>query len=315
MLPTTDKPSDKLSDKPSSKPSNTLFHKENRTIWIIVAVVLLVALLLIACIAAGSDRAASRIALPTGTPALSPAPSISPTPEATALPEGYRLPLVPIFDTPEQTTPPTPYASSLASSPPEEVEGEADPITGVYTEEERTFLAAGFLEGEPVALFVIRQQGDKLTALSLCPETEEGLSLGEAIAALKKQAEEEAGIALTEYVYMDFAALPALGKAAGAEEAYVAMGQEALSLAGEERARAMLLLGAELFDALKDITPLNALLLQSSISGQWGSSLKLSRLWGLGSAMKKCSERVLVLVPEGGSAEQKKILKNFFVTR
>lgn len=314
MLPTTDKPSNKL--------SNTLFHKENRTIWIIVAVVLLVALLLIACIATGGDRAASRITLPTGTPALSPAPSISPTPEATALPEGYRLPLVPIFDTPEQTMPPTPYASFSApfstfsaSSPPEEVEGEADPITGVYTEEERTFLAAGFLEGEPVALFVIRQQGDKLTALSLCPKTEEGLSLGEAIAALKKQVEEEAGISLTEYVYMDFAALPTLSKAAGAEEAYVAMGQEALSLAGEEQARAMLLLGAKLFDALKDISPLNALLLQSSISGQWGSSLKLSRLWGLGSAMKKCSERVLVLVPEGGSAEQKKILKNFFVTR
>lgn len=298
---------------------DTLFNKENGTIWIIVAVVLLVALLLIACIATGSDRAASRITLPTATPALSPAPSISPTPGATALPEGYRLPLVPIFDTPEQTTPPTPYASSpvssSASSPPEEVEGEADPIAGVYSEEERTFLAAGFLEGEPVALFVIRQQGDKLTALSLCPKTEEGQSLGEAIAALKKQVEEEAGIALTEYVYMDFAALPALSKAAGAEETYVAMGQEALSLAGEERARAMLLLGANLFDALKDITPLNALLLQSSISGQWGSSLKLSKLWGLGSAMKKCSERVLVLVPEGGTTEQKNILKNFFTTR
>lgn len=290
---------------------DTLFNKENGTIWIIVTVVLLVALILIACIVAGSDRAASRITLPTATPALSPAPSISPTPGATALPEGYRLPLVPIFDTPEQTTPPTPSTFS----PPETEEKEVAPIAGVYSEEERTFLAAGFLEGEPVALFVIRQQEDKLTALSLCPQIESGLSLGEAIAALKKQVEEEAGIALTEYVYMDFAALPALSKAAGAEETYVAMGQEALSLAGEERARAMLLLGAKLFDALKDITPLNALLLQSSIPGQWGSSLKLSKLWALGSAMKKCSERVLVLVPEGGTVEQKNILKNFFTTR
>lgn len=294
MLPTKDK----------------LFSRESRIIWIIVALVLVMALILIVSIAAGNDRAASRITLPTATPALSPAPSISPTPGTTALPEGYRLPLVPIFDTPEQTSPPT----HSASSPPEEVEGEAEPIAGVFSDTERTFLAAGFLEGEPVALFVIRQQEDKLTALSLCPNIPEGLVLGEAISALKEQVEAEAGIALTEYVYMDFAALPALGKSAGAEETYVAMGQEALSLSGEERARAMLLLGAELFDALKDITPLNALLLQGSISGQWGSSLKLSRLWALGSAMKKCSERVLVLVPEGGTAEQKKILKNFFTT-
>lgn len=287
-----------------------LFSKENKTIWVIVAGVMVLASVLVALIALWGDGASTRLTGPMATASPSPTPSLSPAPQATALPEGYRLPLVPIFDTPEQTTPPTPSASS----PPEEREEEADPIAGVYSEEERTFLAAGFLEGEPVALFVIRQQEEKLTALSLCPRIEEGLALGEAMAALKKQVEQEAGIALTEYVYMDFAALPALGKAAGEEEAYVTMGQEALSLEGEERAKAMLLLGADLFDELKNISPLNALLLQGSIAGQWGSSLKLSRLWALGSAMKKCSERVLVLVPEGGTADQKNILKNFFTT-
>lgn len=304
---------DKLSDKiiDLSKGDTT-----NKTIWYIVAGVMLVALVLIACIVAGGDHATGRILPPSASPSTSPSPALSPTPAATSLPEGYRLPLVPIFESPQQTTPPTP----AASSPP--VLEEADPIEGVFSEEERTFLAAGFLQGEPVALFVIRQQGDKLTALSLCPQTQgeveegkEDISIEEGIDLLKRQVEEEAGVELKEYVYVDFAALPALSKAAGEEEAYVIKGQEALGLEGEERARAMLLLGAELFDALKDITPLNALLLQGTIQGQWGSSLKLSRLWALGSAMKKCSERVLVLVPEGGSEEQKNILKKFFTTR
>lgn len=280
----------------------------DKTIWILAGCALLGAVLLLILLSAQTS-AAGRLVPPTATPALTPSPSPSASPTASPLPEGYRLPLVPVFASPAQTTPPTP-----ASSSPPKSGSTPEPVAGVYSDHERTFLAAGFLRGEPVALFVIRQQAQKLTALSLCPQCPGTRGLAESMAALKAQVLEEAGIMVEEYVYMDFAALPALSKAAGAEEAFVAKGQEALSLSGEERARAMLLLGAELFDELKNLSPLNALLLQSTIQGQWGSSLKLSRLWPLGSAMKKCTERVLVLVPEGGTEEQKNILKNFFTT-
>lgn len=280
----------------------------DKTIWILAGCALLGAVLLLILLSAQTP-AAGRPVPPTASPALTPSPSPGASPTASPLPEGYRLPLVPVFASPAQTTPPTPAGSS-----PPKSDSTPEPVAGVYSDYERTFLAAGFLQGEPVALFVIRQQAQKLTALSLCPKALGTGGLTQSMADLKAQVLEEAGLMVEEYVYMDFAALPALGKAAGAEEAFVAKGQEALRLSGEERARAMLVLGAELFDELKSLSPLNALLLQSTIQGQWGSSLKLSKLWPLGSAMKKCTERVLVLVPEGGTEEQKNILRNFFTT-
>lgn len=273
----------------------------DKTIWILAGCALLGALVLIVCLSATPPAASARLLSPSPSPSLSPA--ASPLPTATPLPQGYRLPLVPIYETPNQTSPPTPSR-----------EGEEAPLEKAYSDGDRAFLAAGFLQGEPVALFMVRQQGEKLTVLSLCPQGEKGEELSAALTALKIQAAEVTGVMLQEYVYIDLSALPALGKGAGAEEAFVEKGQRALSLEGEERAEAMLLLGTELFDGLKDLSPLSALLLQGSIQGQWGSSLKLSRLWPLGSAMKKCTERVLVTVPRVCTEEQKKILKNFFVT-
>lgn len=273
----------------------------DKTIWILAGCALLGALVLLVCLTAKTPAASARLLSPSPSPSQPPA--ASPLPTATPLPKGYRLPLVPIYETPDQTSPPPPPR-----------EGEEAPIEKAYLDGDRAFLAAGFLQGEPVALFMVRQQGEKLTVLSLCPRGERGQELSAALTALKQQAAEVTGVMLQEYVYIDLSALPALGKGAGAEEAFVEKGQRALLLEGEERAEAMLLLGAELFEGLKDLSPLSALLLQGSIQGQWGSSLKLSRLWPLGSAMKKCTERVLVTVPQVCTEEQKKILKNFFVT-
>lgn len=275
----------------------------DKTIWILAGCALLGAVLLLVCLMAKTPASSARLLSPSPSPSPSLTPTSSPLPTATPLPRGYRLPLVPIYETPSQTPPPVPAS-----------EGEQPPLEKAYLDGDRAFLAAGFLQGEPVALFMVRQQGEKLTVLSLCPRGEKGQALSAALTALKDQAAEVTGVMLQEYVYMDFSALPALGKAAGAEEAFAEKGQRALLMEGEERAEAMLLLGTELFDGLKDLSPLSALLLQGSIQGQWGSSLKLSRLWPLGSAMKKCTERVLVTVPGVCSKEQKKILKNFFVT-
>lgn len=275
----------------------------DKTIWILAGCALLGAVLLLICLMAKTPASSARLLSPSPSPSPSLTPTSSPLPTATPLPRGYRLPLVPIYETPSQTSPPAPAS-----------EGEQPPLEKAYLDGDRAFLAAGFLQGEPVALFMVRQQGEKLTVLSLCPRGEKGQALSAALTALKDQAAEVTGVMLQEYVYMDFSALPALGKAAGAEEAFAEKGQRALLMEGEERAEAMLLLGTELFDGLKDLSPLSALLLQGSIQGQWGSSLKLSRLWPLGSAMKKCTERVLVTVPGVCSKEQKKILKNFFVT-
>ncbi len=275
----------------------------DKTIWILAGCALLGAVLLLVCLMAKTPASSARLLSPSPSPSPSLTPTSSPLPTATPLPRGYRLPLVPIYETPSQTSPPAPAS-----------EGEQPPLEKAYLDGDRAFLAAGFLQGEPVALFMVRQQGEKLTVLSLCPRGEKGQALSAALTALKDQAAEVTGVMLQEYVYMDFSALPALGKAAGAEEAFAEKGQRALLMEGEERAEAMLLLGTELFDGLKDLSPLSALLLQGSIQGQWGSSLKLSRLWPLGSAMKKCTERVLVTVPGVCSKEQKKILKNFFVT-
>lgn len=275
----------------------------DKTIWILAGCALLGAVLLLVCLMAKTPASSARLLSPSPSPSPSLTPTSSPLPTATPLPRGYRLPLVPIYETPSQTSPPAPAS-----------EGEQPPLEKAYLDGDRAFLAAGFLQGEPVALFMVRQQGEKLTVLSLCPRGEKGQALSAALTALKDQAAEVTGVMLQEYVYMDFSALPALGKAAGAEEAFEEKGQRALLMEGEERAEAMLLLGTELFDGLKDLSPLSALLLQGSIQGQWGSSLKLSRLWPLGSAMKKCTERVLVTVPGVCSKEQKKILKNFFVT-
>lgn len=275
----------------------------DKTIWILAGCALLGAVLLLVCLMAKTPASSARLLSPSPSPSPSLTPTSSPLPTATPLPRGYRLPLVPIYETPSQTSPPAPAS-----------EGEQPPLEKAYLDGDRAFLAAGFLQGEPVALFMVRQQGEKLTVLSLCPRGEKGQALSAALTALKDQAAEVTGVMLQEYVYMDFSALPALGKAAGAAEAFAEKGQRALLMEGEERAEAMLLLGTELFDGLKDLSPLSALLLQGSIQGQWGSSLKLSRLWPLGSAMKKCTERVLVTVPGVCSKEQKKILKNFFVT-
>ena len=120
------------------------------------------------------------------------------------------------------------------------------------------------------------------------------------------------GVQLQEYIYVEMEGLEALIRETKAADAYLLQEKAAMEAQGEARVRAMLLLGAELYRDLKNISPLKGLLLERAMRGLWGSSLNKSQVWKLGGAIKRCKNMELLLIPANMEEDEKNILKNFF---
>ena len=104
----------------------------------------------------------------TAAPSLLPSPSFeiaSPDPDATA-PAMYQLPLVPLWD--EGETEPT-LSPAPTAAPQKEIQFE--PMTGLYTDTCKDFLAVGIENGIATAILLVRLEGDTLTILSLPAQT------------------------------------------------------------------------------------------------------------------------------------------------
>lgn len=278
----------------------------DKALWAIVVGILAGAIILVLCLAAGEGVVSGKALLPT--PFVHPTQTPEPTsPGPTGVPAGYRLPLVPIWETPSQTN--VPY-STPGSVP--EASG-APPVLGVYDDTTRTLAAAGLLAGKPVAVFMIRQREETLSVLGV---SQEDFSAEETPAMtmemLLNKLAKSTGVQLQEYIYVEMEGLEALIRETKAADAYLLQEKAAMEARGEARARAMLLLGAELYRDLKDISPLKGLLLERAMRGLWGSSLNKSQVWKLGGAIKRCKNMELLLIPANMEEDEKNILKNFF---
>ena len=112
--------------------------------------------------------------LPSATPSPVPSPTATPSPTPSATP--YRLPLVPEGTettpgiTPPERTPPAPTERTPAANSPSP-EARAKEREGVYSGQQKEFMAIGTQNGEAIAVLLVQVKPPDVTVLAIPCET------------------------------------------------------------------------------------------------------------------------------------------------
>lgn len=215
---------------------------------------------------------------PTPTPAETATPALTPAPTDTPEPTSFRLPLVPLFDTPRPTAEPTgtgvfaPYTAPPA--------GAAVPWVGTYDEYTRDILAVGLREGRAAVLLFLRLDKSGL-ALAALPMEETPLA-GDDLAAKGAQgailAEELTGRRYGAWLALDLGCVPAVLEITGPLSG---QGAEVLLEDGERRAQGALSLMMGAARYMERVSLLRLPALKRAAGDSFASNLTTRELWSL----------------------------------
>ncbi|MBR0507939.1 MAG: hypothetical protein IJJ86_04950 [Clostridia bacterium] len=136
-----------------------------------VALLLIIGLAFVMQCGGKRDPIPAEPSLPPATAAPSDTPSPAPTiePSATPSPTPYLLPLVPEGAAPAPTPAPSPSPEATAGPA---AEGNRAEREGVYTEQIKEFMAIGTLNGEAIAVLLVRVEPSRATIVAIPCETE-----------------------------------------------------------------------------------------------------------------------------------------------
>ena len=238
---------------------------------------------------------------PTVTPAPTATPTIAPSPTV------FRLPLVPLWDTPQPSREPADAVGAFmprTSAPPDEATpaGTAGPWVGADEENTWDILAVGLREGRAVALLLLRMTGDTLTVLALPGEDTllSGDSLRERGESAAELVADGPGFVCRGWMALDLGCLPAVLEITGplAED-----GAEDLSGDGRQRAEKALALMSGALIYLRRASLLKYPALKRAVGNSFASSLTVRELWSLFWALRKGPAVRELVLPMGERAQ------------
>jgi len=268
------------------------------------------------------------------TPAPSPQPGPSAgaeDPDATA-PAMYQLPLVPVWEDEDEAPAPSP---TPAGTPRSEIQFE--PMTGLYTEACKDFLAVGIENGVATAILLVRLEGETMSILALPAQMsgtvytldEEcrivdvsraeigdslrlgGSGLGQSMWNLVWSVKNATGVRAAQYIGLDLSSLPdllrILDSVQGEQETYTAENHfAALHERGRMQPGRAADFGAGLIHKMHAVSIWELPGMQRATKGKICSGLSVRQLIVLGKALKNVTQircEVLPTIESGGTCE------------
>ena len=270
--------------------------------------------------------------LPSATPSPVPSPTATPSPTPSATP--YRLPLVPEGTettpgiTPPERTPPAPTERTPAADSPSP-EARAKEREGVYSGQQKEFMAIGTQNGEAIAVLLVQVKPPDVTVLAIpCETLAPVYTLGAncrvervdtaplMMASARAETAQEGcwnliwavknltGYRAPQYLCVDFACMEAFFSYApklvtDEGEITLAVFSDALNASGEERARKLAQLGVGAARYLMEVSLWELPGFKNATRGAFSSSLSVFELISLLHSLKSASDfRIEVLSTE-----------------
>ena len=255
------------------------------------------------------SRSAEETVEPTPSPAETASPVPTPLPSDTPEPTVFRLPLVPLYDTPRPTAGPTDAGAFVPyTSPPA---GAAVPWMGTYDEHTRDILAVGLREGRAAVLLFLRldRRGLALAALPMDETPLAGSDLAARGARAAILAEELTGRRYSAWLTLDLGCVPAVLQITGPLSS---RGAEDLLGDREQRARGTLslMMGAARYVERASLLQLPTL--KRAVGDAFASSLNTRELWSLFWTIRGGVAVRGLLLPDRLTAEDLFALQKFF---